>query len=148
MYLSAETLVINIVSAEGISMCEQRLRVIKVNQRRVAQQRGTAGMCKFRAYQQIAVAMHDVYVSAMDGKCMQGIDNLAMKRIVDVIIASPVFEQVTEYVECLRFRRNLSNKAEKYLCTLGLFRAKMKVRNKETVGHGRAGFLMKLHKTG
>ena len=69
--------------------------------------------------------MHDANSSTANGKRVQGIANLAIKRIVDIIITGPVLEQITENVERICPGRNLLNKMQKRPRAMRLFHTKV-----------------------
>ena len=66
---------------------------------------------------------------------MQGCGDLLVERVIQVIIPSPVFKQVAQYVQRFCLRSDVLGEVQEYFCGEWLFRAQVQVGDKQGVGH-------------
>lgn len=114
-------------------MADQRRDAIQVEQHGIGQERSTAGCRKLVRYQKIPIAMHEEQPSAARCQNVQGVGNLRVERIVEVIVACPIFKQVAEYVQCICAGSNVLDKAQEQLCAARMLGAEVQIRNEQGV---------------
>ncbi len=123
----AELLVGRIVGAQRITVGEQGGRAIQIEQRRVGQQRGMTGRGQFFIHQKIAVAVHDEDARALCVQRAQRVADGLVERLVEIVVARPILEQVAQDVERLGLRCSCRRKSQEQFRAMRMLAAQMQV---------------------
>jgi hypothetical protein len=92
-------LIVEVVGAKRVAVHEQRPLAADVGERRIGEELRARGGAEALAHQEVAVAVHDVEVRAGLRQAPEESGDHGVERLVDVVVADPVFEEIAEDVQ-------------------------------------------------
>ena len=130
-YLRAERHVLDVVRALGVAVHEHDAAAGDRRHVRFGQQGEAGRLGEGGADEEVAVAAEPVHGGAAGAQRSQRSDDARVERVVEIVVAGPVFEDVAEQVEPLGMRRALGQEAEERLGRARVGRLQMQVGNEE-----------------
>src|SRR4030067_1145655 len=134
-HLAAECLIGLVVGAQRIAMAEQRGSAIQVYQCGVGQQCDMAGVCQFFRHQEIAVSLHQEDACAMFTQLAQGGGGGAVERVVQIVIARPVFEQVAQDIQRFGLRGDMFGETQEQFAAARMCCAQVQIGDAQGIRH-------------
>jgi hypothetical protein len=92
-------LVLEVVGAKRVAVHEQRPLAADVGERRLGEELRARGGAEALAHQEVAVAVHHVEPRAGLRQSVEERGDHGVERLVDVVVADPVFEEIAEDVQ-------------------------------------------------
>src|SRR5262249_24549518 len=94
-----EFLILDVIAAQRVTVQQESLRSMKVENERFGNQPRAATRGKLRSQEQIAISMHQVERSPALHQAAQRIRNARVERFCQVVVSDPVIEEVAENID-------------------------------------------------